>query len=117
WQREYELSFEAPLGAAVLPEFSHVNVRPTKIIRDARILRGWDFGMLSPAVVFVQVDVHGRKLVHSELILEQVTLEQLIDAVKARTVELFGRPEPCFDAGDPAGEAMLDLGQVRKVMM
>ena len=40
--------------------------------------------------------------------------EQLIDAVRARTIELYGRPAPCFDAGDPAAEAVLDLGQVRR---
>jgi len=116
WLREYELSFEAPLGDAVTPEFSSANVRAVKPLSGARILRGWDFGALSPAVVFAQADIHGRKLIHGELVLHQITLEQLIDAVRARTIELFGRPDPCFDAGDPAAEAVLDLGQVRRVL-
>ena len=117
WQREYELSFEAPLGLAVTPEFSANNIRVTKVLPGARILRGWDFGAVSPAVIFGQVDIHGRKLIHDELVIGHVTLDSLVDAVKARTVERFGRGEPCFDAGDPAGEAIQDLGQIRRVLM
>src|SRR5207253_11245740 len=64
-----------------------------KPLGGARILRGWDFGALSPAVVFAQSDIHGRKLIHGELVLQQVTLEQLIDAVRARTIELYGRQD------------------------
>ena len=52
------------------------------------------------AVVFAQVDMHGRLLVQGELVLEHVSLGQLVDSVQARTVELYGRRGPCFDAGD-----------------
>ena len=40
WLREYELSFEAPLGQAVIPEFGSSHVRPVNPSQ-ARILRGW----------------------------------------------------------------------------
>ena len=116
WAREYELSFEAPLGQAVIPEFSAANIKAIQPSH-GRILRGWDFGALSPAIVFAQLDLYGRKLILGELVLQQTTLGQLIDAVRARTIELFGRPGECFDAGDPAGEAFLDLGQVRAVLL
>lgn len=113
WQREYELSFEAPLGAAVVPEFGTTHVRsfaPSK----ARILCGWDFGQVSPAAVFAQKDIHGRTLIVGELVLQGATLAQFVDANKARTIELFGRPGERFDAGDPAADSLLDVGQVRR---
>ena len=114
WAREYGLSFESPAGTAVFLEFSPAHLKPVPILPEGRILRGWDFGAVAPAVVFAQVDLHGRLLVQGELVLEHVSLGQLADAVLARTLELYGRRGPCFDAGDPAGEAMTDLGAIRR---
>ena len=117
WMREHEISFETPEGLPVIPQFSAANVRVLPILPTARILRGWDFGQASPAVVFGQLDSSGRKRIVGELILEQVTLAMLVDAVKARTVELFGRAGPTFDTGDPEADSWKDLGQIRHELL
>src|SRR5437763_16824275 len=42
WAREYGLSFEAPAGTAVFPEFTAAHLKPVAILPEARILRGWE---------------------------------------------------------------------------
>lgn len=117
WQREYEVSFDTPEGEAVFPEFRpQTMVREFGVLPDARLLRGWDFGHVCPAVIFAQLDAYGRFRVLSELILEGSSLDQLVHAAQMRTVELVGRQVECFDAGDPAGEAFTDLGQVKQIL-
>lgn len=113
WRREYEISFDTPEGEPVFPEFDPARmVRPLQVNPAARLLRFWDFGHVCPCVTFHQLDVWGRLLGLRELVLWGSSLDQQIEAVKAMTVELMGKPVDCFDAGDPAGEAMTDLGQV-----
>src|SRR5436853_216061 len=64
WAREYELSFDAPAGDAVFPEWTAAHIRPIRPLTDTRILRGWDFGGTAPAVGFAPTDPWGRLLVH-----------------------------------------------------
>lgn len=117
WRREYEIAFDAPEGEPVFPEFNPSRmVRDLAVLPDARLLRGWDFGHVAPAVVFAQLDAHGRLRVLRELILPHSTLFQLAHAVKEASIDLMGRDVPTFDAGDPAGEAFTDLGQVRATL-
>jgi hypothetical protein len=117
WAREYEISFETPEGEPVFPEFTpSTMVRPTPVLPDARLLRGWDFGHVCPAVVFAQLDAFGRLRVVRELLLPHSTVLQLAHAVRVTSTELMGRPVNGFDAGDPAGEAFTDLGQVRATL-
>jgi hypothetical protein len=117
WRREYEIAFDAPEGEPVFPEFNAARmVRECPLLPDARLLRGWDFGHVAPAVVFAQLDTSGRLIVHRELILPHSTLYQLAHAVQEATIDLMGRSVPTFDAGDPAGEAFTDLGQVRATL-
>jgi len=117
WNREYEISFESPEGEPVFPEFQpSTMVRDVPILPDARLLRGWDFGHVCPAVVFAQLDAYGRLRIVREVLLPHSTILQLVHAVRQATVELMGKPVDCFDAGDPAGEAFTDLGQVRATL-
>lgn len=117
WNREYEISFESPEGEPVFPEFqASTMVRHVPVLPEARLLRGWDFGHVCPAVVFAQLDAHGRLRIVREILMPHSTLLQLAHAVRLATVELMGKPTDCFDAGDPAGEAFTDLGQVRQTL-
>src|SRR5207249_11369397 len=85
------------------------------VLPGARPLRAWDFGHVCPVVLIGQLDLYGRLQILRELILPGASLETLIAAAKAGVLELWGEPRQCFDAGDPAGETMTDLGQVRQV--
>ena len=68
WAREYEISWTSPEGEPVVPEFSaDIHVRETEIKRDARLLRFWDFGSVSPVILFCQFSLYGQLLVHREL--------------------------------------------------
>lgn len=118
WRQEYEIDFTAPAGEPVTPEFEHgLHVRDIPV-REGLLLRGWDFGNVTPAVVFAQMDVWDRLTVVSELVPFNVPLDSLIAMVKSRSLDLMGRPDAkVFDAGDPAGDSTTDLGQVRAVLM
>lgn len=117
WQREYEINAAIPEGEAVFPEFDATRmVRPLRPLPGARPLRGWDFGHVCPVVLIAQLDVWGRLQFLREIILPGSSLETLADAAHAAVVELWGEPRQCFDAGDPSGEKMTDLGSVKQVL-
>jgi hypothetical protein len=117
WLREYEISFETPEGEPVFPEFQPATmVRPLRVLPDARLLRGWDFGHVCPAVVLAQMDAFGRLCILREILLPHSTVLQLAYAVRVASTTLMGKPVDGFDAGDPAGEAFTDLGQVRTTL-
>jgi len=82
---------------------------------DLRLLRGWDFGHVAPAVVFAQL-VDGQLRILRELVMPQTALETLIEAVIGVSLDLMGGPTRCFDAGDPQAEAMTDLGHIRTTL-
>ena len=69
WLREYEISWTAPEGEPVIPEFDpsrHIAiVRPD---RGLRLLRFWDFGRVTPAVLFAQLTPLGQLRVIRELV-------------------------------------------------
>src|SRR5262245_15454308 len=68
WQREYEISWTSPEGEPVTPEFdANIHVRETQVRREARLLRWWDFGAVSPVTLFVQLSEYGQIQVHREL--------------------------------------------------
>lgn len=118
WLREYEISFDIPEGEPVFPEYDPGRMkRPLAVLPESRLCRFWDFGHVCPVCLFAQVDVWGRLRILREVILPHTLLEGLIMAVQAMTFELMGRPDVnCFDAGDPSGEKMTDLGQVRAIL-
>ena len=119
FEREYEIAWDIPEGDAVFPEFDGKRMVRTDLrpLPGARPLRGWDFGHVCPVVLVGQLDVWGRLQILQEVVLRGAPLEALIDAANAAVIELWGGPRECFDAGDPAGEKMTDLGQVRQILM
>ena len=111
WRREYEIDWTAPKGEPVTPEFTPATmVVPVPVLPSARLLRGWDFGRVSPAVVFGQLSEHGQLRILAELIPFNTDLKSLIPMVKSRTLDLSAGALRVFDAGDPAGLQESDLG-------
>lgn len=119
WLREFEISWDIPDGQPVFPEYEPATMRrDIPVIPGARLLRFWDFGHVCPVTLFAQVDLHGRLRMLAELVLDNSGLEQQIVSTQAMSIELMGEPKPAvFDAGDPASENEMDLGQVRGVLM
>jgi hypothetical protein len=117
WRREYELDWHAPEGEPVLPEFDPtLHVRAQKVDGALRILRGWDFGYVTPAVVFCQCDPFGQLRVLDEVVPFNTPLDSLVAIVKQRTIDRFGRGDLVFDAGDPQAEAQMDTGSIRSLL-
>ena len=117
WRREYEIDWTSPEGDPVIPEYSaSIHVRELDARPGVRLLRGWDFGFVTPAVVFAQLDASGRLLVLAECVPFNTPLDALIEMVHATTIELVGKRTPVFDAGDPAADATTDLGSVQQTM-
>jgi hypothetical protein len=116
WQREYEISWTSPEGEPVVPEFdANLHVRETDIARDRRLLRWWDFGAVSPVVLFVQLSPYGQIQIHRELCPFNTPLDQLLPIVKAISLDLVMRSDH-FDAGDPEAESTGSLGSIAEVL-
>lgn len=118
WRREQEIDWTAPAGEPVVPEYearTHMGVYP----RDPRLrlLRFWDFGFVSPVVLFAQRRTEGQLQVLRELCPFNTPLDQLLPMVRALTVELLGDDSGVWDAGDPAAENQTDLGSSAETLL
>lgn len=83
WRREYELSFEFPVGEPVVPEFKkelHCAAYAThgQILPDKALEVGLDFGSRFPAVVFSQVDSLGRLIIHDGIMPQDMNLDRFL---------------------------------------
>jgi len=116
WQREYEISWTTPEGEPVVPEFdANKHVGETEIKRDGRLLRFWDFGAVSPVVLFGQYTIYSQLQIHRELCPFNTPLDQLLPIVKAISMDLVVRTDH-FDAGDPEAESTGSLGSIAEVL-
>ena len=116
WQREYEISWTSPEGEPVVPEFdANFHVRDTAITRDSKLLRFWDFGAVSPVVLFGQLSPYGQVLIHRELCPFNTPLDQLLPTVKAISLDLVTRTD-YFDAGDPEVDSVGSLGSIADLL-
>ena len=116
WQREYEISWSSPEGEPVVPEFDpHKHVRDTLVSRDSKLLRFWDFGAVSPVVLYAQLSPYGQVLVHRELCPFNCPLDQLLPMVKAISMDLVTRSD-YFDAGDPEVDSVGSLGTIHDLL-
>jgi len=116
WQREYEISWSSPEGEPVVPEFdASKHVRELQVVRDSKLLRFWDFGSVSPVVLFAQLSLYGQVLVHRELCPFNMPLDQLLPVVQALSTDLVIRSD-YFDAGDPEAESSGTLGKISDVL-
>jgi len=116
WQREYEISWSSPEGEPVVPEFDpNLHVRESPVTRDARLLRFWDFGAVSPVVLFGQLSTYGQILIHRELCPFNTPLDQLLPVVSAIATDLVTRSD-YFDAGDPEVNSVGSLGTIAALL-
>jgi len=116
WQREYEISWTTPEGEPVVPEFdANKHVRDLPIQRDSRLLRFWDFGAVSPVVLFCQLTPYSQVVVHRELCPFNSPLDQLLPMVKAISLDLVTRSD-FFDAGDPEANSVGSLGTIAELL-
>jgi hypothetical protein len=113
WLREYELT---PTGRDKdHPVFSDWkrDLHERKLHYNPRnpiIIRGWDFGKVHPAVVWVQVDGPNINVLH-ELMGTEVQLEQFAFEVIARSQSWFSGAVKFVDWVDPHGRAEKDDGR------
>lgn len=116
WNREYEISWTSPEGEPVVPEFdANTHVRETDVVRDRKLLRWWDFGAVSPVVLFAQITPYGQIQVHRELCPFNTPLDQLLPILKGISMDLVVRSDH-FDAGDPEAESQGTLGVIADVL-
>lgn len=113
WRREYEIDWASPAGDPVFPEYDpliHEHVltpNPNRLL-----IRMWDFGFVSPSVLFGQYTPEGQLQIHHELAPFNLVLDELCAMVTVATTELVPHTR-IMDCGDPAAQADTDLGQVR----
>jgi hypothetical protein len=116
WQREYEINWTSPEGEPVVPEFdAERHVRFVPVERDAKLLRFWDFGAVSPVVLFCQLSPYGQLLVHRELCPFNTPLDQLLPVVGAISLDMVTRTD-YFDAGDPEVDSVGSLGTIAELL-
>ena len=116
WQREYEISWSTPEGEPVVPEFdANLHVGETTIAKDRKLLRFWDFGAVSPVVLFAQLTPYSQLQFHRELCPFNTTLETLWPMVKAMSLDMVVRSDH-FDAGDPEATSTGTLGSIAEVL-
>jgi hypothetical protein len=109
WRREMEIDFTAPEGESVIPEFDPtLHVVDCAADRHSRLLRGWDAGYVSPAVLFAQLDSFGQLRILDECVPFNTPLDRLVPLVKAKTIQYTLNALPPFDAGDPAMDFTVD---------
>lgn len=116
WQREYEISWTSPEGEPVVPEFdANIHVRFVPVSRDTKLLRFWDFGAVSPVILFCQLSPYGQLLVHQELCPFNTPLDQLLPIMSAISLDMVSRSDH-FDAGDPEVDSVGSLGTISSVL-
>jgi len=106
----YTLEGTPVYGDAYKPELHDATIE-----EDSRlpILRGWDFGYHSPAVVWCQYTRDGRLLVLREFTPREIALERFLDEMLAIQVTEFPtrHPSQYRDFGDIAGDQIDWTGQ------
>jgi hypothetical protein len=86
----------------VYPAFvESLHARPTALIPDRPLIRGWDFGFRRAACLWAQRTDDGQLLIHKEWMALETPESEFIDGVKQRTNEWFPQLA-CADYGDPA---------------
>lgn len=74
------------------------------------LVRAWDPGDAWSAVVFMQVDQHGRVIVYETIIGDRKNIQELAYQVQNMTKTLFPSAREVRDFGDPAGNT--HMGQL-----
>lgn len=118
WRREYEIDWATPEGEPVIPEYdASVHAAPCVVDRNLPLLRGWDFGFVSPVCLFAQYATFGQLRFLRELAPFNTPLRSLLPMVAGITTELVGfNAAGVFDAGDPNVHNQTELGSTAEVL-
>jgi len=108
WQREYEIDYSVHAGEPVYAIFTpEKHVLPYTFQKGLPVLRGWDFGMRRPAVVWAQ-QRDGHIVVLGSKLGENEHLDKFAKRVIEETELNF--PGQVKDFCDPRGEQRTDTG-------
>ncbi len=114
--RELDINYNMSCRDRVFREFNTVHKRPLDWNQHINVIRSWDFGYHSPAVLFLQIDPFGRMLVLHEIVGERVQFKKFIEMVLADSQKHF--PGAKFeDYADPAGNQRSDKSEQTNIEM
>lgn len=125
WRREYELSFDFPIGTPVVTEYKRdlhcaAYASHGEILTDKALEVGIDFGSRFPSAVFSQVDSLNRLIIHDGLLPEDMQLDRFLNLVENTVKTKFGDVKKVNYYCDPAGAARDNQGKgppAAKVLM
>jgi hypothetical protein len=109
--RELDISYEYCNRDRVFEEFTVQHVAHVAYNPDLEILRSWDFGYHTPAVLALQRDEWGRVVVLKEWVGQRVVLKTFAQQVKDDCVAMFGPNARFRDVCDPAGHQHNDKSE------
>jgi hypothetical protein len=116
WRKEYELSFDFPVGQPVVPEFRkethcapYVNYGKYNPDKDLEV--GIDFGSNFPAAVFGQKDSLNRLIIHRAIMPEFTNIDRFLAKVDEIIQTDFADVCKINLYCDPAGAAKPGQGQ------
>lgn len=109
WQREYELTWRASLGAPVYKGIFNAEAHVARGLpydKDRKLIVAWDFGR-DPCATFHQLTKDGRWFMLGECLApERMAVESFMPYYFAYLDDRFGRPQrPITHVADPSGWA------------
>jgi len=109
--REMEINWSAGYGARVFPAFTSTHHAVGQTLRKHKVIyRGWDFGWITPACLWAQIDGEGRLCVLKELVGAKQTTHDFAGDVLQRGAEWYPNHAAGFeDFCDPAGQQVKSL--------
>ncbi len=109
--RELDISYEYSNRDRVYEEFTAQHIAKVAYNPDLEVLRSWDFGYHTPAVLALQRDEWGRVVVLKEWVGQRVVLKKFAQQVKDESIALFGANARFRDVCDPAGHQHNDKSE------
>jgi hypothetical protein len=88
--RELDIDYDHSRADRVFEEFEEYHVAPTTFNPALPLVRVWDFGYHAPAVLFMQVDAHGRLVVLHEEVGHRIVLKTFVEQVLQAGIRRFG---------------------------
>lgn len=109
--RELDINYHLSARDRVFREFTHHHKRDIAWNPHQPVVRSWDFGYHTPAVLFLQIDPFGRMLVLHEIVGERVQFKKFAAGVVEESEHHF--PGATFeDYADPAGAHRSDKSEL-----
>ncbi len=104
WLQEILKSTTVYSGQRIFNAFDRTkHVQKLKYMPDTPLLRGWDPSFRRQAVVFTQIDSHGRLMVLKSILAKEMPIQEFAELVIEKTKEWFPDIKEIRDFGDPSG--------------